>query len=156
MARQGMRIGELLVNAGLLTREALAEALYEQESQGGRIGEILVRRGLISEHELTQILSNRVSVAWVCLDYIEFTRELLSLLPGELAQELNLIPVFFRIEKTREKILYVAVDDPTSVSAMERVAKYTGMHVRPLVAPASEIRRAVRIHYFGEEERLAR
>ena len=145
-----MRIGELLVNAGLLTREALAEALYEQESVGGRLGEILVRRGLISEQDLTQILSNRVSVAWVCLDYIEFTRELLSLLPAELAQELNLIPVFFRIEKTREKILYVAVDDPTSIAAMERVAKHTGMHVRPLVAPASEIRRAVRVHYFGE------
>ena len=150
MARQGMRIGELLVNAGLLTREALAEALYEQETVGGRLGEILVRRGLISEQDLTQILSNRVSVAWVCLDYIEFTRELLSLLPAELAQELNLIPVFFRIEKTREKILYVAVDDPTSIAAMERVAKHTGMHVRPLVAPASEIRRAVRVHYFGE------
>ena len=145
-----MRIGELLVNAGLLTREGLAEALYEQETVGGRLGEILVRRGLISEQDLTQILSNRVSVAWVCLDYIEFTRELLSLLPAELAQELNLIPVFFRIEKSREKILYVAVDDPTSVAAMERVAKHTGMHVRPLVAPASEIRRAVRVHYFGE------
>jgi type IV pilus assembly protein PilB len=150
MARQGMRIGELLVNAGLLTREALADALHEQASSGGRIGEILVRRGLISEQDLTQILSNRVSVAWVCLDYIDFTRELLSLLPAELASELNLIPVFFRIEKTREKILYVAVDDPTSLTAMERVAKHTGMHVRPLVAPASEIRRAVRTHYFGE------
>jgi type IV pilus assembly protein PilB len=150
MARQGMRLGELLVSAGLLTREALADVLAEQENQGGRLGEILVRRGLISEHDLTQILSNRVSVAWVCLDYIEFTRELLSLLPPELAQELNLMPVFFRIEKNKEKILYVAVDDPTSVSSMERVAKHTGMHVRPLVAPASEIRRAVRLHYFGD------
>jgi len=150
MTQQRMRIGELLVTASLLTREALAEALHEQETQGGRLGEILVRRGLISEYDLTQILSNRVSVAWVCLDYIEFTRELLSLLPAEMAQELNLIPVFFRIEKGRERILYVAVDDPTSVSSMERVAGHTGMHVRPLVAPASEIRAAIRKHYFGE------
>jgi type IV pilus assembly protein PilB len=150
MTRPVMRIGELLVTAGLLTREALADALHEQETQGGRLGEILVCRGLISEHDLTQILSNRVSVAWVCLDYVEFTRELLSLLPGDMAQELNVIPVFFRIETSKERILYVAVDDPTSVGAMERVAKHTGMHVRPLVAPASEIRRAVRVHYFGE------
>jgi type IV pilus assembly protein PilB len=150
MARQGMRLGELLVTSGLLTREDLTDVLLEQELQGGRLGEILVRRGLISEHDLTQILSNRVSVAWVCLDYVDFTRELLSLVPGDLAQELNLIPVYFRIEKTKEKILYVAVDDPTSLSAMERVAKHTGMHVRPLVAPASEIRLAIRLHYFGE------
>ena len=149
--RAGVRIGELLVNAGLLTRGALDQALQEQETVGGRLGEILVRRGCIHEHELTQILSNRVSVAWVSLGYVEFTRELLSLVPAELAQELNLIPVFFRIERTKEKILYVAVDDPTNFSAMEKVAQHTGMHVRPLLAPASEIRRAVRQQYFGEE-----
>lgn len=146
-----MRLGEMLVHAGLLTREDLADALHEQEQRGVKLGEVLVRRGLITEQDLTQILSNRVSVAWVCLDYIDFTRELLSLLPGELALELNLIPVYFRSEQNR-KILYVAVDDPTAISAMERVAVHTGMHVRPLVAPASEIRRAVKQHYFGSTD----
>jgi len=147
-----MRLGDMLVNAGLVTRADLNDALNEQEARGTKLGEVLVRRGLISEQELTQILSNRVSVAWVCLDYIDFTRELLSLLPGELALELNLIPVYFRTEKNRQKILYVAVDDPTGIAAMEKVALHTGMHVRPLVAPASEIRRAVRLHYFGTHE----
>ena len=147
-----MRLGDMLVNAGLVTREDLAEALHEQEARGTKLGEVLVRRGLISEQELTQILSNRVSVAWVSLGYIDFTRELLSLLPGELALELNMIPVYFRTEKKRQKILYVAVDDPTSIVAMEKVAMHTGMHVRPLVAPASEIRRAVRLHYFGKDD----
>ena len=149
MTRPAMRLGDMLVNAGLVTREDLAKALAEQAERGSKLGEVLVRRGLISEHDLTQILSNRVSVAWVCLDYIEFTRELLSLLPKELAAELNVIPVYFRTEKNRQKILYVAVDDPTSVTAMEQVAVYTGMHVRPLVAPASEIRRAIQQHYFN-------
>ncbi|HTU64226.1 MAG TPA: hypothetical protein VMF89_37430 [Polyangiales bacterium] len=152
MARTATRLGDMLVSAGLVTREDLAQAQQEQAEQGSKLGEVLVRRGLISEHELTQIVSNRVSVAWVCLDYIEFTRELLSLLPSELAAELNVIPVYFRTEKNRQKILYVAVDDPTSVNAMEQVAVYTGMHVRPLVAPASEIRRAIQEHYFGKKE----
>jgi len=144
-----MRLGDMLVRAGLITREALADAVQEQEQRGVRLGEVLVRRGLISEHDLTQIFSNRVSVAWVSLDYVEFTRELLGLVPGDMAQELNLIPVYFRTEKNRQKILYVAVDDPTAISAMERVASHTGMHVRPMVAPASEIRRAIRLHYFS-------
>jgi len=151
MARPAMRLGDMLVHAGLVTREALADALLEQEQLGAKLGEVLVRRGLISEQDLTQIFSNRVSVAWVCLDYIDFTRELLSLVPGELAASLNVIPVYFRAEK-RQKILYIAVDDPTAITAMEQVASHTGMHVRPLVAPASEIRRAVRLHYFGIEE----
>jgi hypothetical protein len=142
----------MLVSAGLVTREDLAQAQIEQTERGSKLAEVLVRRGLITEHDLTQIVSNRVSVAWVCLDYIEFTRELLSLLPAELAAELNVIPVYFRTEKNRQKILYVAVDDPTAVAAMEQVAVYTGMHVRPLVAPASEIKRAVQLHYFGNSD----
>jgi type IV pilus assembly protein PilB len=144
-----MRIGELLVAAGMITREQLDAALAEQASAGGRIGELLVRRGFVTEHELTQILSNQVSVAWVSLDHVEFTRELLSLVPPDVALELNLLPVLFRMEK-KQKILYVAVDDPTHLPAMERIAQLTGMNVRPVVAPASEIRRAIRQHYFGE------
>jgi len=147
-----MRLGDMLVHAGLVTREDLAKALQEQEQRGAKLGEVLVRRGLISEQDLTQIFSNRVSVAWVCLDYIDFTRELLSLVPGEMALSLNVIPVYFRTERNRQKILYIAVDDPTAIGAMEQVATHTGMHVRPLVAPASEIRRAVRLHYFGASD----
>ncbi|MET0384481.1 MAG: hypothetical protein ABW321_00915, partial [Polyangiales bacterium] len=71
---------------------------------------------------------------------------------GELARSLNLIPVYIRTEKNPQKILYIAVDDPTAIRVMEQVAKHTGMHVRPLVAPASEIRQAVRLHYFGISE----
>ncbi len=148
---QGQRIGELLVAAGLITPPQLEQALEEQTQSGGRLGEILVRRAFVTEGALTQILSNQLSVAWVSLTHVEFRRELLSLIPAELALELTLIPVLFRVGERKEKILYVAVDDPTNVPAMERVSEITGMHVRPLIAPASEIRKAVRAHYFGEE-----
>lgn len=151
MRTPGTRIGELLVTAGLISQQQLDDALLEQDSQGGRLGEVLVRRGFVNEYDLTQILSNQISVAWVSLAHVEFTRELLSMVPAELAAELNLIPVMFRIGKDKQKILYLAVDDPTNVPAMERVAQQTGTHVRPLIAPTSEIRRAVRQHYFGED-----
>ncbi len=151
MLNPGMRIGELLLLAGLLTREQLEDALVAQQELGGRLGEVLVRRGLVTEYDLAQILSNQVSVALVSLPHVEFTRELLSLVPAELAQELNLIPVLFRTGPDKQKILYLAVDDPTNVPAMEKVAQATGMHVRPLVAPASDIKRMIRLHYFGEE-----
>jgi type IV pilus assembly protein PilB len=148
---QSQRIGELLVAAGLITTAALEESLAEQAKSGARLGDILVRRGLISEAALTQILSNQLSVAWVSLKHVEFPRELLSLIPSELALELTVIPVLFRMGERREKILYVAVDDPTNVPAMQRISEITGMHVRPLIAPASEIRRAIRAQYFGED-----
>src|SRR6185436_3950176 len=94
---QGQRIGELLVAAGLITVAQLEEALQQQAGGNARLGELLVRRGFVSEAALTQILSNQLSVAWVSLKHVEFRRELLSLIPVELATELSLIPVLFRL-----------------------------------------------------------
>lgn len=141
------RIGELLVNAGLVTETQLAEALSAQQATSLRVGELLVERGYVSELELTQLLSNQLSVAWVSLEHVDFTPEILLLVPGATAREHRLLPVFFRVEKKREKILYLAMDDPTDVPAMQRVSETTQMRIRPLIAPASEIRAALAKHY---------
>lgn len=143
----GRRIGELLQSAGLISEAQLSESLSEQERSGARLGEILVARGMVSELQLTQLLSNQLSVAWVSLSHVEFSRELLILVPRALAEEHTLIPVHFRVGEKRQKILYVAMDDPTNVAAMEVVSRQTGMHVRPLIATPSEIRREIRERY---------
>ncbi|MDH5674610.1 MAG: hypothetical protein OEZ06_20955 [Myxococcales bacterium] len=145
-------IGHLLLAAGLVDEEQLDAALIEQEQSQVRLGEILVRQGVVSELDLTQVLSNQLSVAWVSLSHVDFSRELLSLVPAELAAELTLIPVHFRRGEDREKILYVAMDDPTDVAAMQKVSRATGMHVRPLIAPPSEIRREITRQYSAVEE----
>jgi hypothetical protein len=147
------RIGDLLRTAGLLAQEQLEEALDAQSKSGTRLGDILVEHGFVTELQLTQVLSNQLSVAWVSLGHVEFTRELLSLVPRDVADAHTLIPVHFRMGERRQKILYVAMDDPTNVPAMEHVSRLTGMHVRPLIAPPSEIRREIRERYkelFGE------
>lgn len=141
------RLGELLVTAGLITEEQLATALEAQAQAHKRLGEILVGSGIVSEIQLTQVLSNQLSVAWVSLNHVEFTRELLGLVPRDVAEEHTLIPVHFRVGKECERILYVAMDDPTHVEAMEAVSELTSMHVRPLIAPPSEIRKAIETHY---------
>lgn len=144
---QNRRLGELLRSAALITDEQLTRALEEQARSSIRLGEILVRHGVVSELQLIQVLSNQLSVAWVSLPHVDFTDELLMLVPVELAEQHTLIPVHFRIGKQKEKILYVAMDDPTNVSAMEQVSRVTGMHVRPLIAPHSDIRRHIHACY---------
>src|SRR5262245_35184318 len=132
---QGRRVGELLKAAGLITNDQLIEALQEHERSGVRLGEVLVGRGLVDELQLTQILSNQLSVAWVSLPRVEFSDELLTLVPVDVAEQHTLIPVHFRVGPQRQKILYIAMDDPTNVAAMQHVSRITGMHVRPLIAP---------------------
>jgi len=141
------RIGELLVQAGLVSEAQLAEALEAQALSSLRVGEQLVELGHVDELQLTQVLSNQLSVAWVSLDHVDFTPEILLLVPGRLARKHGLLPVFFRVDKKREKILYIAMDDPTDVPAMQQVAETTEMRVRPLIAPRSEIWLALEKYY---------
>jgi type IV pilus assembly protein PilB len=143
----GRRLGELLKAAGLLSDEQLAEALLEQQRTGTRLGQLLVASGMVNELQVTQILSNQLSVAWVSLSRVEFSEQLLMLVPVAVAEQYTLIPVHFRIGEQKQKILYVAMDDPTDVAAMEQVSRITGMNVRPLIAPPSEIRRQIDIQY---------
>jgi type IV pilus assembly protein PilB len=144
---QGRRVGELLRAAGLITQDQLQDALREHERSGQRLGEVLVGRGLVDELQLTQILSNQLSVAWVSLPRVDISDELLTLVPQEIAEQHTLIPVHFRVGPQRQKILYVAMDDPTNVAAMQHVSRITGMNVRPLIAPPSEIRRQIQARY---------
>ncbi|MBN1652972.1 MAG: hypothetical protein JXA30_04275 [Deltaproteobacteria bacterium] len=143
------RIGAMLLAAGKISEQVLAEAIRTQQSTKKRLGEILVEMGHINELELTQILSNQLSVAWVSLNHVDFTEDILRLVPEELAREYTLIPVHTRIGDKGEEILYIAMDDPTNVKAMEMVSEVTNMHVRPMIAPPSEIRRAIETHYVG-------
>jgi type IV pilus assembly protein PilB len=141
------RIGDLLRAAGLVTDAQLAEALQTQARTGARLGEVLVTMGVVGELQITQILSKQLSVAWVSLPHVDFTDELLMLVPAEVAEQHVLIPVHFRIAEQKKKVLYVAMDDPTNVPAMELVSRITGMHVRPLIAPQSEIKKQVQLRY---------
>jgi type IV pilus assembly protein PilB len=144
-----IRLGELLICAGLLTEAQLDEVLEGQRTSGRRLGEEIVARGLVDETQVTQMRSNQLSVPWVSLYKVPFTRELLSLIPAELADRYNLIPVYVRKVRRQGDTLYVALDDPEDTTALELVAEVTGMPVKPMVSPPSEIRNAIRVYYFG-------
>ena len=88
----------MLVAAGKVLPEQLEEVIASQKGTGKRLGALLVERGVISELELTQILSNQLSVDWVSLEYVDFSDEILDIIPGELARQCTLIPVHYRVD----------------------------------------------------------
>lgn len=139
----------MLLSLGLITRVQLEEALAAQQASGMPIGKQLVALGSVSEVRLTQVLSNQLSVPWVALERIEFPVELLERIPGELADRHSVIPIYVRNVRGRGATLYVAMDDPTDEQALREVAQAASMHVRPMIAPPSELRRAIEQRYFG-------
>jgi|GEM_PF-1973227 len=144
-----MRLGELLVAARLVDEQELSQALAAQTGlvSSRKIGEVLVERGLISESQLTQTLSRQLAVPWVSLGHVTFHKPLLAFVPQAIAEQFCLIPVLVRQSERHGNTLYVAIDDPTDDVALEAVALGAGIAVRPMIAAASEIRRAIRMHY---------
>lgn len=144
-----VRIGELLVNTGLISPEQLQEALEVQTSDSRRLGEILVAMKMIDETTVTQILSQQLSVPWVSLEFVDFSRQLLNLATTEIAEKHNLVPIYVRRSKRRQQTLFVAIEDPSNDDALKEVSEFSGLPVRPMIAPPSEIRGAIRAYYLG-------
>jgi type IV pilus assembly protein PilB len=142
-----LRIGELLVQAKVLTAERLEDALVLQRAQGRKLGQVLIDLGIVTETQLTQALGQQLSVPWVSLSHVDFSRQLLNLVPREVAEQYSLIPIFVRRVRKQGDTLYVAMDDPTQEVALDAVRAASSMQVRPMIAAASELRSAIRVYY---------
>ncbi len=147
-----LRLGEILVEANVLTPENLENALALQKKRQLRLGTILLQEDFVSEPQLVQALSRRLSIPWVSLWHIDIPDELLDLVPASVAEEFFLIPIYIRTTGSGEKALYVAMNDPTDDAALRFVSASSGMTVKPMIAGPSDISAAIRVYYYGEEE----
>lgn len=147
MSSQPLRIGELLVQSGVLSAEALAEVLERQRTDRRRLGDLLAERNLVEPRRLAQILSYQLSCPWLSLTNVELAKSLVDLVPRDLAIKHTLVPVHLR-EKKGTSFLYVATHDPTDETALNEVAEAVQMPVRPMVAITFEIRQAL-TRYYG-------
>ena len=142
-----LRLGQLLVDARILTAEQLEEVLTLQRTDGRKLGALLVESGLVTETLLTQVLSQQLSVPWVSLNHIDFSRELLNLIPLELAEKYCVVPIYVRAVRGQGDTLYVAMEDPMNEEALRDCAGASGLPARAMIAAPSDIFRVLRLHY---------
>jgi type IV pilus assembly protein PilB len=150
-----LRLGQLLVDARMITSEALDDVLLLQKTDGRRLGTLLVERALINETQLTQILSHQLSVPWVSLLHIEFSRQLLNLVPRDAAERFCLVPIYVRHVRGQGQTLYVAMDDPSNEVALRECQAFSGLPVRAMIAPPTDIQNAIRVYYGGAQPKPA-
>jgi len=152
MAPTRIRLGELLVEAQIITNEQLHAGLERQKRDGRRLGTLLVEDGVVTETQVTQILSQQLSVPWVSLYHIDFSRQLLNLVPHELAERHCLVPIFVRRVRGVGDALYLAMDNPEDEAARQEVSQFAGLPVRAMIAPPSDIRAAINAYYKGTDD----
>lgn len=143
MAR--LRIGDLLVAAGLIDEMQLSAALSHQRQWGGRLGDILVDKNFVDEMHLWKGLSKQLNLPLVSLPDLEIPRAVLTSFPVDLAQRHDVFPV-----RVQDREMLLATSAPGSVDALDEIAFRTGCKVRVVLAPPREIEWAIRHHYLGD------
>jgi type IV pilus assembly protein PilB len=140
MPRQ--KIGDILVEKGLVTTAQLAEALKEQEKSGNKIGQILVEKGLITEEQLIDAVSERLNIPRISLNSLVIDPSVIAMVPVEIARRYQLIPVF-----KIAKVLTVAMAEPLNIIAIDELKYLTRCDVKRAIACPSEIAAAIDQYY---------
>lgn len=116
---QGLKIGEILLTAGLVNEEQVLEALQYQESlQKKKIGQFLIEKGIIQEREVYLALAEKFRLPFVDLRKIKVNKAILSLLPRDVILRFKMMPI-----ATKDSALIVATMLPDSVTLGEVVLK---------------------------------
>ena len=141
------KLGGLLVNTGILSKEKLEEALKIQQEKGGKIGSILVNEHFLPEDVMYKFLEVQLNVPYIDLKEVEIPEEAAFLVKDVLARRYNLIPV-----EVQGDLLKVAMSDPTDVFALDDLRLSTGMEIYPLLAHEDSILQKLDSIYKKKDE----
>ncbi|MBI4726651.1 Flp pilus assembly complex ATPase component TadA [candidate division TA06 bacterium] len=137
-----LKIGDMLLKAGMISPEQLDKALKEQQSTGSKLGSVLAKLGFITEDEILQFLSKQFNVPAINLNDYNFDKAILTLIPAKLSQKYGILPL-----NRLGRVLTVAMINPADFHAMEEIKFSTGFEVRPALALESAIWTAVDKNY---------
>jgi len=132
------RLGEILIDAGLVTPEKLDLALREQRHTGEKLGMVLQRLGICSEQEIGKVLASQAGVPVVSLSGQEMDPEVLPLVGHEFAEQRQVLPL-----RTRGSTLQVAMGNPLDLGTIDELTRKTGKYIEVVHAPVSEINDAL-------------
>ncbi|MCP1159963.1 GspE/PulE family protein [Bacillus infantis] len=145
MKQTRRRLGDLLVDSGLISEEQLQQALTEKHKDQ-RIGDALLQRGYITEQQLIEVLEFQLGIPHVSLYRYPFDVKLFSMVPKDLAKRNLIIP----LKKEGEK-LFVAMADPMDFYTIDDLRLSTGFHVEAAIATKDDILRAINKYYDMDE-----
>jgi len=132
----------MLLRAKKITESQLEEALKRQRQSGGRLGTNLLELGYIKEEELVKTLSEQYETPGVVLSEFPMDKEVLNLLPPEIAQKYGVVPL-----KRNGKELSLAMINPKDIFAIDAVRFRTGLDIKPYIAAEKALKKVLEEHY---------
>jgi type IV pilus assembly protein PilB len=145
MKQTRKRLGDLLIEAGLLSEEQLQTTLREKPDDQ-RLGDALLQKGFITEQQLIEVLEFQLGIPHISLYRYPFDTNLFNLIPKERAIRNLIIPL-----KKEENRLYVAMSDPLDFFVIDDLRLSTGFQIETSISTKDDIIRAINKFYSADE-----
>lgn len=149
--KQKKRLGEMLIEEGLITEEQLEKALQVSKDSGKRLGETLVERGYATDSAILHALSSQMGIPIISLAGIEISDEVIKLVDANILRKNRMIPIDFY--NGNMNVVRVAMADPLNMAAIDDFTIITNLQVEPVLALPNEIMTALD-RYFGNSETM--
>ena len=144
MARK--KLGEMLIEAGVLDEARLRSALADQRRWGRSLGKTLVELRLIAEEDLVQVLGKHLGLPSIDLDKFEIPDSVTRLIPDEMARQHQIVAF-----DQQMKFLDVAMVDPTNQGVSDELRIRTQMNIRPYLCGPRNMERALAKYHGGSQ-----
>ena len=147
------RLGDLLVDAGVISQDQLVKALGVQktEKKDTRLGELLIDLGFTNEDQIKKALCEQLKLPGIDLSTVRIPEEIIKLLQESILRKYNLIP--FQFSEKNPNLIKVAMSDPLDIRAMDDISIITGLQIDRYVATPSNIAATID-RYYGNAEAL--
>ena len=145
--RKKIRIGDVLVETGIITEEQLQTALQRQKGSGRKLGETLVDEGFVTEDQIAHALSEQLHMDLIDLQNVNISQDILGLVSPSVLKKNKVLP--FEYAKDNANVLRVAMADPMDMFAMDDITIITNLQVEPVVSTPRSIMLALD-NYYGQ------
>jgi len=136
------RLGEILVNEGILTEEMLAKVLNEQKKTNLRFGQYLIRQGIVKEKQIIDLLSEQLNIKKYQVSEYPLDLDLVRYIPIDVAQKNQVVPL-----RIKGNLLEVGIADPLDIKILDHIEKLTNLEVEPVICSEMEINQLINSMY---------
>lgn len=128
------KLGQMLIEAALLTEEQLKQALLDQVRSSIKLGQFLIRKGLVGEQLMVEMLSQQLKIEKYHPDKYPLDLSLTQVIPLEYAQKYQIAPL-----KKKGRLLTICTTDPLDINALDAIEMLTNYEVEPSVCTEREM-----------------
>lgn len=144
------RLGDILISEGIITEKQLEESIALQAKEGGKLGEVLIRLGYLSDEQIVIALSKQLAIPYISLASGKLTptadQNLETLIPHDFAIRNIVLPLSRNLNS-----LTAVMFDPLDLILIDNLKKITGCEVNPVVSTKSNILKAIQAFYGKEK-----